>query len=150
MNGSDQFFPYLPKNRKIRLIRPDNRFIREANKILVKSGCLKQPTAAIIVRNGEIIGRGVNAGKRVKICPRVVRGCLTGEGYELCRVVCRQKGHGEVMAIRDAQSRGNDLKGASIYLDGHWWVCESCWNEIIKAGISRVFLRNDSRELYKK
>ena len=124
--------------------------MKEANKILVCSGCIKQPTAAIIAKKGKIIGRGVNAGRRVTVCPRAVNNCPTGTGYEFCRTVCRQKGHFEVMAIRDARKKGRDPKGASLYLDGHWWICEPCWNEIIGAGIARVFLRRDSMKLYKK
>lgn len=145
----DQYLPYLPRNRKILYVSPDNKYIKEAAKMLADSGCVKQPTAAIIVKNGRIIGRGVNAGKRVKVCPRVIKGYPTGQGYELCRTECQQEGHCEVMAIRDALNRGNDPKGASMYLDGHWWICQPCWDEIIKVGISRVFLQKDSKKLFK-
>ncbi len=124
--------------------------MKEATKMLANSGCIKQPTAAVIVKNGEIIGRGVNAGKRVDICPRVVHNCPTGTGYEFCKTACQQEGHAEVMAICDALKKDKDLKEVSLYLDGHWWVCQSCWDETIKAGIVRVFLRKDSLKLYKK
>lgn len=142
--------PYLPENRKISYISPNNKFMREATKMLAGSGCIKQPTAAVIVKNGEVIGRGVNAGKRVDVCPRVIRNCPTGTGYEWCKMVCEQEGHCEVVAIRDALKKGNDPRGASMYLDGHWWVCKPCWNEIIRVGIGRVFLRKDAEEFYKK
>ena len=152
MDGEEtKRLPYLPKNRKIIYINADNRFIGEATKMLaLGSGCAKQPTAAVIVKNGEIIGRGVNAGKKVDVCLRVIHNCPTGTGYEFCKTVCEQEGHCEVVAIHDALKKGNNPKGASIYLDGHWWVCKPCWDEIIKVGISRVFLRKDAMELYKK
>ena len=143
-------FPYLPKNRKILYVNSDNKFMKEATKMLANSGCIKQPTAAVVVRKGKIIGRGANAGQKVEICPRIIHNCPTGTGYEYCKTVCKQEGHAEVMASRDALKNGHNLKGASLYLDGHWWVCEPCWNEIIKNGILRVFLRKDSMELYKK
>lgn len=143
-------YPYLPKNRKILYIKPDNKFMREATKLLKKSGCLKQPTAAIIVKNGKIIGLGTNAGKKVEVCPRIVHNCPTGTGYEYCKDVCKQEGHAEVMAIHDALKKTKNLKGASLYLDGHWWMCEPCWNLIIKVGITKTYLRKDSMELYKK
>ena len=153
----EKLLPYLPKNRMILYISQNNKFIKEAAKMLANSGCVKQPTAAVIVKKGKIIGRGVNAGKRVEVCPRVIRGCPTGTGYELCKSVCQQEGHAEVMAIRDAlkanlkaNKKNKNLKGASMYLDGHWWVCKPCWDEIIKAGISRVYLRKDSIKIYKK
>lgn len=143
-------YPYLPKNRKILYVKPDNKFMKEARKVLKKSGCIKQPTAAVVVKNGKIIGRGANAGKRVKVCPRIVHNCPTGTGYEYCKKVCKQEGHAEVMAIRDALKKTKNLKGASLYLEGHWWICKPCWDEIIRVGISKTYLRKDSMELYKK
>lgn len=143
-------FPYLPKNRKLMFVKSTNRFMREATKLLAASGCIKQPTAAVVVKNGQIIGCGANAGKKVDVCPRVVHQCPTGTGYEFCKTVCQQEGHAEVTAIRDALKKTDNLKGASLYLDGHWWVCQPCWEEVLKHGISRVYIRTDSRELYKK
>lgn len=152
MNRKEQqeLLPYLPKNRKILYVSPDNGFMGEATKMLANSGCIKQPTAAVVVKRGKIIGRGVNAGKRVEVCPRVVHNCPTGTGYEWCKTVCEQEGHCEIVAIRNTLSNGNNPKGASMYLDGHWWVCKPCWDEIIRVGIVRVFLRKDAMELYKK
>lgn len=145
-----ELLPYLPKDRKILYVGANNKFMKEATKMLASSGCVKQPTAAVIVKDGKIVGRGVNAGKRVDVCPRVIHNCPTGTGYEFCKVVCKQEGHAEVMAIRDALKKNDDLRSASLYLDGHWWICKPCWDEIIKAGISRVFLRKDGIKLYKK
>ena len=143
-------YPYLPKDRKILYVNANNKFIKEATKLLNESGCVKQPTAAIIVKNKRIIGKGVNAGKRVAVCPRVIHQYPTGVGYELCGTVCQQEGHAEIMAILDAKNKGHNTKKANLYLDGHWWICESCWIEIIKAGIGKVFLREDSIKLYKR
>lgn len=134
-------YPYLPKNRKILYVKPENKFMKEATKLLKKSGCLKQSTAAVVVKNGGIVGRGANAGKRVDVCPRIVHNCPTGTGYEYCKDVCKQEGHAEIMAIRDASKKTKILKGASLYLAGHWWICKPCWDEIIKVGISRVYLK---------
>jgi deoxycytidylate deaminase len=54
------------------------------------------------------------------------------------------------MAIHNALKKVENLKGASLYLDGHWWMCKPCWDLIIKVGISKAYLRKDSMELYKK
>ncbi len=54
------------------------------------------------------------------------------------------------MAIRDALNEDKNLKGASLYLDGHWWMCKPCWDLIIKVGITKTYLRKNSMELYKK
>ena len=143
-------YPYLPKNRKILYVKPDNKFMKEATELLAISGCV-QPTAAVIVKNRKIISRGTNKIKiKVDICPRKRLGYSSGTGYEICKSVCGQEGHAEAMAIRDTPKKAENLKGASLYLDGHWWICKDCWDKIIKAGISRVYLRKDSMKLYKK
>ena len=142
--------PYLPEGKDICYVQPTNRFIRKAGKILKNSGCVKQATAAVLVKDGKIIGRGANAGKKVKICPRVVQNYPTGQGYHLCKETCRQEGHAEVMAIKNALFQGYDTDGATLYLEGHWWVCKECWNFIILHGIKRVCLREDSMQIYKK
>lgn len=143
-------YPYLPKSRKILYVKSENKFMKEATKMLAKSGCAKQSTSAVIFRKGNFLGRGVNAGKKVDVCPRVEKGCPTGTGYELCREVCEQQGHAEIMAIKNAKEKGMNLEGASLYLDGHWWICEECWDAIIEAKISKVYLRIDSMELYRR
>lgn len=142
-------YPYLPKNRKILYVRPDNKFMREATKLLNVSGCVK-PVAAVVIQDGKIIGCGTNAikNKRPDICPIMTHG--RGTAWNLCKEICGQEGHAEVMAIRDALKRTEELKGASLYLDGHWWMCKPCWDEIIRVGISKTYLRKDSMELYKK
>lgn len=152
MNKAEQqkLLPYIPKNRKIEYVSSSNKFMKEANRMLSNSGCAKQPTAAVIVKNGKIVGYGVNAGKKVDVCPREIQNYPTGIGYELCKAFCQQKGHCETVAIYDALKGGNDLRGAKLYLDGHWWICESCWEEIIRVGIGQVFLRRDALDLYKK
>ena len=142
-------YPYLPKGRTIMHVKPENRFMQMASEMLANSGCLKQPTAAVIVKKRIVLGKGVNAGKKVEVCPRVLRNCPTGTGYEFCKTVCEQEGHAEIMAIRNALSNGHNLKGASLYLDGHWWACKECWDKILQSGITKVFLRTDSVELYK-
>ncbi len=141
-------YPYLPKNRKILYVKPENKFMREATKLLITSGCVK-PVAAVIVKNKKIIGRGTNAikNKRPNVCPLKEHG--RGTAWNLCKEICGQEGHAEIMVIRDALKRIDNLKGASVYLVGHWWVCKPCWDEIIRVGISRVYLHKDSIKLYR-
>jgi len=117
--------------------------MKEATELLAKSHCVR-PTAAVIVKAGKIIGRGMNAikNKRPDICPIMTH--KRGTVYNLCQEICGQEGHAEVMAIRDALKKTKNLKGANLYLAGHWWVCKPCWDEIIKVGISRVYLNTAS------
>ncbi|MFA6518362.1 MAG: deaminase [Candidatus Shapirobacteria bacterium] len=143
-------YPYLPPGRTILYVPANNQFMFTASEGLQHSGCCKQATSAVIVKDGQVIGRGTNAGIKVKVCPRDQQGFKTGEGYHLCREICHQIGHAEVTAIADAKQNGFDTTNADLYLDGHWWCCEDCWNKMIEARIANVYLREDSVALYKK
>lgn len=37
-----------------------------------------------------------------------------------------------------------------LYLWGHWWFCEPCWNAMIEAGIRDVYLLENSEVLFNK
>jgi len=142
-------YPYLPASKEIKFVPKDNFFMQEAKIISQEKGCVKQPTAAVIVKEGRIIGRGTNAGKKVDSCPRAEKGSKTGEDYYFCKEVCFQEGHAEVMAIRNAKENGIDANGADLYLYGHWWCCKDCWDEMIKAGIKNVYLVEKASEKFK-
>jgi len=142
--------PYIAPGRKIKYVPISNKWMQKAKKASEKSGCAKQPTGAVIVKEGKIIGKGTNAGKKVKVCPRVEQGYKTGGGYHLCKKICKQIGHSEVTSILDANKKGNDTIDADLYLYGHWWCCKNCWDNMIKAGIKNVYLLNNAEELFKK
>ncbi|MFR7759783.1 MAG: bifunctional diaminohydroxyphosphoribosylaminopyrimidine deaminase/5-amino-6-(5-phosphoribosylamino)uracil reductase RibD [Peptoniphilus grossensis] len=52
--------------------------------------------------------------------------------------------HAEVNAIEDAKSRGNDLKGATLYVNlepcSHFGKTPPCANRIVEEGIKRVVI----------
>jgi deoxycytidylate deaminase len=60
-------YPYLPKGRTLILINSENRFMREATKLLGNSGCAKQATGAAVVKNGKIVGCCGACGGKIKI-----------------------------------------------------------------------------------
>ncbi|MFA6306343.1 MAG: deaminase [Patescibacteria group bacterium] len=137
-------YPYLPEGKVIQFVAEDNQFMIEAKKMAETTGCSKQPTGAVIVKNGIIIGRGCNAGKKIEVCPRVLNGSKTGEDYHYCKEVCLQTGHSEVTSTNNAKANGQDSKDADLYLYGHWWCCKNCWDTIIKARIKNVYLVKNS------
>lgn len=137
-------YPYLPEGKTIKYVPTDNPFMIEAKKISRSTGCAKQATGAVIVKEGKIIGSGSNAGVKIEICPRVEKGSKTGEDYHLCKEVCQQESHSEVASINDAIKNNHDISGADLYLYGHWWCCQSCWDAINAAGINNVYLLEDS------
>lgn len=143
-------YPYIAPGKEIKYVGINNKWMKEAKKMAEKSGCTKQATGAVVVKNHQIIGRGTNAGKKVKICPRVEKNYPTGEGYHLCKKICHQIGHSEVTSTLDAEKNSYGTKGADLYLYGHWWCCQPCWDKMIKAGIKDVYLLKDSEKLFKK
>ena len=138
-------YPYLPKGREIKFVEEDNQYILMAKEISIQSGCIKQPTGSVVVKDGKVIGKGTNAGRKVEKCPRVEKGSKTGEDYYLCKEICLQEGHAEAQAIKNAQG---DTNGADLYLYGHWWCCRDCWEKIIKAGIKNVYLIKGAYEKF--
>lgn len=145
-------YPFLPQGREIKYVPEDNPFIQAAREYArlhslddaVKNG-------AVIVKDGEIIGRGANGSDYHKTheCERVKRGIPTGQGYELCEG-CHPKNHSEPHAIEDARKNGHDPHGADLYLWGHWWACEPCWEAMIAAGIANVYLMEGSERLFNR
>lgn len=74
------------------------------------------PFGAVIVRDGEIVARGRNAGKKLN----------------------DPTAHAEMMAIRDFVSRrpGAELAGATIYATGE--PCPMCMGALLWCGVTRV------------
>lgn len=145
-------YPYLPEGREIKYAPMDNIFMFEAF-VHARSFALDKtmPGAAILVQAGMIIGWGANGSDYHKThqCQRVILGCKSGEGYDLCEG-CHPKNHSEAKAIANARARGIDPAGADLYLWGHWWCCKPCWEKIIEAGIANVYLLSGSEILFNK
>ena len=147
--AKDSHFPYLPAGHDFQYVGLDNLYMEAARQVTNEnSACSWWPTGAVLVKNGVIIGRGANAGHFEPVCPRYEKKCPTGEGYEHCQNICQQTGHGEVSAINNAYDLGIDPMGADIYLFGHWWVCEKCWDHIIGAGIQNVYLLENASKIF--
>lgn len=132
--------PYLPENREILYIDENNKYMQEAKKQSLLSGCAKQKVGCVIVVDEKVVAHGANGdnGKHgiPTKCQREVLGCKTGEGYENC-TQCQESGHAEAVAIREKKS---DIFGGDLYLFGHWWVCKPCWDRIIQSEIKNVYL----------
>jgi deoxycytidylate deaminase len=134
--------PYLPTGKEILYVEPDHEFMLLAKNV-AKQGSLDllHPTGAVLVKNGKPIGAGANGSvfHTHLGCVRKLLRVPTGKSYFLCGG-CSPKNHAEQKAIKEAQSKKLSPKGADIYLWGHWWCCESCWQTMITAGIKNVYL----------
>lgn len=137
-------YPYTAPGKTYKYVAPDNEFMLAAKAAAEGHGCRKHATSAVVVKNGEIVYRASNAGTFVKVCPRVYKDYKTGEGYRFCQEYCGQQGHSEVLIVEQARAEGVDLTGAELYLYGHWWVCQNCWDHLLSAGIEDVYLQKNS------
>ena len=147
-------YPFIPKGETILYVDEHDEFMKAAKKYALHNSLDKTvPTGSVIVLNGEIIGKGANGSDYHEKfgCERVKKNIPTGQRYELCEG-CHPKNHSEPRAIVDALHNHpkKDLSKASLYLWGHWWACEPCWNAIMGAGIKKVYLEKDSHKRYNK
>ena len=145
-------YPYIPEGRTFGYVPEDNPFMQAAREYALEySRDSAVKTGSVVVKNGEIIGYGANGSDfhLTNECERVKQSIPTGQGYELCEG-CHPKNHSEPRAVADAKTRTEDLSDAELYLWGHWWACEPCWNAIEAAGIPRVFLMERSEQLFNK
>ncbi len=145
-------YPYLPEGREHEYVGADNEYMQIA-KAYAKAHSLDKvmPTASVIVKDGKVLATGANGSDyhTTHECERVKRGIPTGQDYELCEG-CHPKNHSEPRAIADARYKLHDTRDADLYLWGHWWCCEPCWNAMIAAGINKVYLLENSEVLFNK
>lgn len=103
--------------------------------------CLKQSVKALIItKDGKEVYGANDIRNEVTVCPRVEKGCKTGEGYDLCKSVCNQNFHAEVSAIQNAKEKGIDIKGSTLYLVNHTYCCDNCIAKMKIAGIKEAHI----------
>ena len=117
--------PALASTIEIPAAAADEPLMREALALAAEADL---PFGAVIVRNGEILARGFNSGKRA-IDPTA---------------------HGEMVAIRQflADHGAETLRGATLYTSGE--PCPMCMGAIIWCGIGRVVYAASIEELSTK
>jgi deoxycytidylate deaminase len=155
-------YPFLPEGREIKYVSENNNFMMEARNV-AKTGSTDslQPTGAVVVYNGKIIGRGANhslVGKvkflnnlhKKGLCTRKILNIPSGKGYWTCAGCVTNKNHAEATAVRNALKKTKNIEGADLFLWGHWWCCEHCWKSMINAGIRDVYLLDSSWEKFSR
>ena len=150
------------KRRKYFYVEEENQFMQVA-KELAKTRSLDPdwPTGGVLVstrgrsssgrKDGQVIGGGWN-GSEYHLqfgCERKRLGIKTGERYDLCEG-CDPKNHSEPRAIADAKNKGHDCNNADLYMWGHWWCCEPCWQALIDAGVKKVYLMKGANRKFKR
>lgn len=109
--------------------------------------CAKQTVTATIVDLSGLRHVGTNYCLNPQTtCPR--GDMPTGVGYHLCKEICQQVGHAEPVAIAAA---GAAARGATLYLEGHTYACDSCKGVAHAAGIVEIVVGkppDDSTDLF--
>ena len=107
---------------------------------LTESGlCAKLTTLAIVEKDGKY-WIGTNSCKNPQeSCPR--GGMPSGIGYELCDDICSQTGHAEENALKAAGMK--NANGATLYLFGHYRVCDGCSTLAADYNIAKIFIVNE-------
>lgn len=157
---SSVFYPYLPEEGRIDYVGETDRFMSAAKQICQESSSdYFHPTGAVVVAAGEIIGRGANQARLHN--PRLARWhqngfCLrrflkipSGKHYWICPACSPVYSHAEQRAVRSALRGRQTLTEATLYLWGHWWCCKPCWDAMLAAGITQVYLLEESEALWK-
>jgi len=118
----------------------DEVYLRVCQVLAERTTCLRRKFGAVIARENQIVGTGVNgAPKGLPQCSSV--GCIrdaqaipSGTRIEVCRGV-----HAEQNAILQAGLAG--CRGAALYISG--FPCEVCAKLCIQAEIARVVVAGD-------
>jgi deoxycytidylate deaminase len=148
-------------SRQVSFVPADNPFMAEAIRVRnTESTDKRHATGAVVVKDGVIIGKAANQSgfKNAKLialhqkglCIRMFLKIKSGTNYWLCPGCAKHKDHAESGAVRDAiaKSGAEKVKGADLYLYGHFWCCEPCWNAMIAGGIKDVFVVDNAKELF--
>jgi len=145
-------YPYLPEGRVYLYAPESNPFMKEAldevAKMEVECPEVNRPTAATLVKEGQVVAKGRNGSIHSTFCPRVALASLSGQDYDYCPNHCHSKNHAEATTINKAKEKRVDTRGTDLYLAGHWWACQPCWDAMITAGVDQIFLVKAAHDRY--
>jgi dCMP deaminase len=109
-------------------MNPDMAFMREAYNEALKSVDPSTQNGAVLVKDGEIIGRGHNhIPERFDPTPEM----YADRDLKLKRVA-----HAEVDAIADAAKHGRRTAGSTLYVG--WGICVPCAKSLVEFGVEEL------------
>jgi len=106
---------------------------------------LKTTPVAVIVKNDKFISLGISANGKHPLLGKCDRLGKSGTDYDKCEH-CAHDQHAERFALNKVPHE--DLKGAEIYLYGHYKMCDECIKELQKRGIYHYYLLENSEVLF--
>jgi deoxycytidylate deaminase len=157
---SSRPYPYLPEGKEIKYVPAENPFMLEAMKVCRQDSTESMhSTGAVIVKDGAVIGKGANQASlkssglkelHKKFCIRGFFKIPSGQKYWLCPGCAQPSSHAEPRAVKDALKKTPSIVGSDIYLYGHWWCCQPCWDKMTAAGIRDVYLVEGATEMFSR
>jgi len=148
MKNENKIEKNIKKNNTEIPVRPtwDEYFLEIAKTVSTRSACFRAHVGAVIVKDKDIISTGYNGAPthqkncyEIGYCYRDKHNIKSGTKLELCRAV---GSHAESNAVVLAAKNGNSTNHATIYVYGHYFICNQCKAIIANAGIERVVLMN--------
>lgn len=123
----------------------DEYWIKIAESVATRSVCLRNKVGAVIVKDKYIVSTGYNGApihqpncQEIGYCYREEHSIPSGTNLEKCRA---SGSHGESNAVSIAAKIGHSTNGATMYVVGHYFICNNCKAVISNAGIKRVVLK---------
>lgn len=156
-NKNNIKYPYLPEGHNISHVSIENPFMAQAKETARLSNDQQQPTGAVIVFDGKIISSASNKNpltnlKLIKLhkkyCIRHILKIPSGQKYWACPGCASNESHAESRASKQLLEKGLTTGKLDLYLWGHWWCCDVCWNNMLKLPINNVYLLEDSEILF--
>lgn len=158
----DSEIEFFQKKEHYLFVPEDNVYMQAAAAAAIKySQTPIFPIGIVAVKDGKIIveaGNGNGYHEKNQDTPGHRKGCVrrylnderetqglqkfrSGEGFELCPG-CHTDSHAEANLTRKAKEVGvyGELRGADIYMYGHFWCCKNCWEKMSDAQVKNVFL----------
>lgn len=153
-------YPYMPEGRMIKLTTSENVFMKRALEVRQKSKDHLLPIGIVGVKDNEIVGEETNKPGYVInflidwhkkwMCPRRWFKAKTGTNYWMCPGCAGSSNHSESRLVKKMKKEGKEdlLKGADVYMAGHWWCCKPCWDNMIEAGIKDVYVLKGAKKMF--
>ena len=117
----------------------------------LRSTCIRRKVGAIIVKDNRILSTGYNGAPSglpnccddCKRCYRSAHNIPSGQMLDMCYAV-----HAEQNAILNAMKTGEDLRGASLYVNTY--PCATCMKLTLQVGIRNIYFIDEYENEFTK
>ena len=126
-------------------------YMNIAIQVSLRSTCIRRKVGAIIVKDNRILSTGYNGAPSglpnccddCKRCYRSAHNIPSGQMLDMCYAV-----HAEQNAILNAMKTGEDLRGASLYVNTY--PCATCMKLTLQVGIRNIYFIDEYENEFTK